>query len=99
MAVSALLGHGLPELRARLEDAVLRATGRQVLTLRVRLAGAQLRCVGLAKQVYEGPGGAPAHRAGATCLTRLQRTWVNDLACGASGLLELTGMQGGGSLQ
>ena len=51
MAVSALLGHGLPELRARLEDAVLRATGRQVLTLRVRLAGAQLRCVGLAKQV------------------------------------------------
>ena len=51
VAVSALLGHGLPELRARLEDAVLRATGRQVLTLRVRLAGAQLRCVGLAKQV------------------------------------------------
>uniref|UniRef100_A0A8C9D440 GTP binding protein 6 (putative) n=1 Tax=Panthera leo TaxID=9689 RepID=A0A8C9D440_PANLE len=42
VAVSALLGHGLPELRARLEDAVLRATGRQVLTLRVRLAGAQL---------------------------------------------------------
>ncbi|XP_045327863.1 putative GTP-binding protein 6 isoform X2 [Leopardus geoffroyi] len=42
VAVSALLGHGLPELRARLEDAILRATGRQVLTLRVRLAGAQL---------------------------------------------------------
>ncbi|XP_047572568.1 putative GTP-binding protein 6 isoform X1 [Lutra lutra] len=42
VAVSALLGHGLPELKARLEDAVLRATGRQVLTLRVRLAGAQL---------------------------------------------------------
>ncbi|XP_040491110.1 putative GTP-binding protein 6 isoform X1 [Ursus maritimus] len=43
VAVSALLGHGLQELKARLEDAVLRATGRQVLTLRVRLAGAQLR--------------------------------------------------------
>uniref|UniRef100_A0A667HH29 Hflx-type G domain-containing protein n=2 Tax=Lynx canadensis TaxID=61383 RepID=A0A667HH29_LYNCA len=42
VAMSAFLGHGLPELRARLEDAVLRATGRQVLTLRVRLAGAQL---------------------------------------------------------
>eukprot|EP00071_Canis_lupus_P015885 XP_005641106.1 putative GTP-binding protein 6 isoform X2 [Canis lupus familiaris] len=42
VAVSALLGQGLPELKARLEDAVLRATGRQVLTLRVQLAGAQL---------------------------------------------------------
>ncbi|XP_029786719.1 putative GTP-binding protein 6 isoform X1 [Suricata suricatta] len=42
VAVSALLGHGLPELKARLEDAVLRATGRQVLTLRVRMAGPQL---------------------------------------------------------
>ncbi|XP_064429731.1 putative GTP-binding protein 6 isoform X4 [Mirounga angustirostris] len=42
VAVSALLGRGLPELRARLEDAILRATGRQVLTLRVRLAGTQL---------------------------------------------------------
>ncbi|XP_025790009.1 putative GTP-binding protein 6 [Puma concolor] len=42
VAMSALLGHGLPELRAQLEDAVLRATGRQVLMLRVRLAGAQL---------------------------------------------------------
>ncbi|XP_032736152.1 putative GTP-binding protein 6 [Lontra canadensis] len=42
VAVSALLGHGLPELKARLEDAIRRATGRQVLTLRVRLAGTQL---------------------------------------------------------
>lgn len=42
VAVSALLGQGLPELKARLEDAVLRATGRQVLTLRVQLAGVQL---------------------------------------------------------
>uniref|UniRef100_A0A4X1TFE8 Putative GTP-binding protein 6 n=1 Tax=Sus scrofa TaxID=9823 RepID=A0A4X1TFE8_PIG len=38
----ALLGLGLEELKARLEDAVLTATGRRVLTLRVRLAGAQL---------------------------------------------------------
>uniref|UniRef100_A0A8C3VZK7 GTP binding protein 6 (putative) n=1 Tax=Catagonus wagneri TaxID=51154 RepID=A0A8C3VZK7_9CETA len=45
VAVSALLGLGLEELKAKLEDAVLRATGRRVLTLRVRLAGAQLRCV------------------------------------------------------
>ncbi|XP_062939964.1 putative GTP-binding protein 6 isoform X2 [Cynocephalus volans] len=42
LAVSALLGHGLEELRAELEEAVLRATRRRVLTLRVRLAGAQL---------------------------------------------------------
>ncbi|KAF5920773.1 hypothetical protein HPG69_010307 [Diceros bicornis minor] len=42
LAVSALLGQGLEELKARLEDAVLRATGRRVLTLRVRLAGPQL---------------------------------------------------------
>ncbi|KAM8750108.1 putative GTP-binding protein 6 [Rhynchonycteris naso] len=42
LAVSALLGLGLEELKAQLEDAVLRATGRRVLTLRVRLAGPQL---------------------------------------------------------
>ncbi|XP_019486558.1 PREDICTED: putative GTP-binding protein 6 [Hipposideros armiger] len=42
LAVSALLGLGLEELKAELEDAVLRATGRRVLTLRVRLAGPQL---------------------------------------------------------
>ncbi|XP_026309124.2 putative GTP-binding protein 6, partial [Piliocolobus tephrosceles] len=40
--VSALLGHGLRELKAELDAAVLKATGRQILTLRVRLAGAQL---------------------------------------------------------
>ncbi|XP_010364923.2 putative GTP-binding protein 6 [Rhinopithecus roxellana] len=40
--VSALLGHGLRELKAELNAAVLKATGRQILTLRVRLAGAQL---------------------------------------------------------
>nr|XP_054107626.1 putative GTP-binding protein 6 [Callithrix jacchus] len=40
--VSALLGHGLQELKAELDAAVLKATGRQVLTLRVQLAGAQL---------------------------------------------------------
>uniref|UniRef100_A0A4W2FP26 Putative GTP-binding protein 6 n=1 Tax=Bos indicus x Bos taurus TaxID=30522 RepID=A0A4W2FP26_BOBOX len=43
LAVSALLGLGLDELMARVEDAVLRATGRRTLTLRVRLAGPQLR--------------------------------------------------------
>lgn len=48
LAVSALLGLGLDELMARVEDAVLRATGRRTLTLRVRLAGPQLRCVGWA---------------------------------------------------
>ncbi|XP_036788497.2 putative GTP-binding protein 6 [Manis pentadactyla] len=42
VAVSALLGLGLEELRAQLEDAVLQATGRRVLALRVPLAGAQL---------------------------------------------------------
>lgn len=43
-AVSARLGLGLEELKAELEDAVLRATGRRALTLRVQLAGPQLRC-------------------------------------------------------
>lgn len=43
VAVSALLGQGLEELRAGLEEAVLRATGRQVLTLHITLAGPQLR--------------------------------------------------------
>ena len=38
----------LPELMARVEEAILRATGRRTLTLRVRLAGPQLRCVGRA---------------------------------------------------
>ncbi|XP_057394919.1 putative GTP-binding protein 6 isoform X2 [Balaenoptera acutorostrata] len=42
VAVSALLGLGLEELKARLEGAVLRATGRRVRTLRVGLAGPQL---------------------------------------------------------
>ncbi|KAM5221072.1 putative GTP-binding protein 6 [Ctenodactylus gundi] len=42
VAVSALRGHGLEQLKATLETAVLRATGRQVLTLQVRLAGPQL---------------------------------------------------------
>lgn len=42
VAVSALLGQGLEELRVGLEEAVLRATGRQVLTLHIKLAGPQL---------------------------------------------------------
>ena len=35
----------MDELMARVEDAILQATGRRTLTLRVRLAGPQLRCV------------------------------------------------------
>ncbi|XP_054441017.1 putative GTP-binding protein 6 [Pteronotus mesoamericanus] len=42
LAVSALLGLGLEELKAELEGTVLRATGRRVVTLRIRLAGPQL---------------------------------------------------------
>ena len=73
MAVSALLGLGLEELKARLEGAVLRATGRRVRTLRVGLAGPQLRCVGPARRgagvplAWAGkaaPGGARVRRRG-----------------------------------
>lgn len=60
MAVSALLGLGLEELKARLEEAVLRATGRRVLTLRVGLAGPQLRCVGPARR---GVGWRGSHQS------------------------------------
>lgn len=60
LAVSALLGLGLEELKAEVEDAIMRATGRQVLTLRVRLAGPQLRCVGLSG----GRGGGPEWLSG-----------------------------------
>ncbi|XP_051047945.1 LOW QUALITY PROTEIN: putative GTP-binding protein 6 [Phodopus roborovskii] len=42
LAVSALLGHGLDELKVALEKSVLQATGRQVLTLCVQLGGPQL---------------------------------------------------------
>ncbi|XP_055991120.1 putative GTP-binding protein 6 [Sorex fumeus] len=42
VAVSALLGQGLEELKAKLEDAVLMATGKQILTFRVHLDGPQL---------------------------------------------------------
>lgn len=57
VAVSALLGLGLEELRAQLEDAVLQATGRRILVLRVPLAGAQLRFLGLAWGQGVGMGG------------------------------------------
>lgn len=60
MAVSALLGLGLEELKARLEEAVLKATGRRVLTLRVGLAGPQLRCVGPARR---GVGWRGSHQS------------------------------------
>ncbi|EDM14076.1 GTP binding protein 6 (putative) (predicted), isoform CRA_b [Rattus norvegicus] len=42
LAVSAVSGRGLDELKAALEASVLRATGRQLLTIRVRLGGPQL---------------------------------------------------------
>lgn len=42
LAVSAVSGRGLDELKAALEASVLRATGRQLLTIRVRLEGPQL---------------------------------------------------------
>lgn len=42
LAMSALLGHGLDQLKAALEAEVLKATGRQVVTLRIRLCGTQL---------------------------------------------------------
>ncbi|CAO2593180.1 Putative GTP-binding protein 6 [Lemmus lemmus] len=42
LAVSALLGHGLDKLKATLEETVLQATGRRVLTLSLRLGGPQL---------------------------------------------------------
>lgn len=64
LAVSALLGFGLEELKAELEDAVLRATGRQVLTLRVRLAGPQLRWVVLSSGRGSGPEQLSSRRGG-----------------------------------
>lgn len=98
--MSALLGQGLPELKARLEDAVLRATGRQVLTLRVQLAGAQLRCVGppsrrdSGRAVGAGAGKAvepqsPVSRGALVAVGLwgcLPRTWVSDSYVGAPGL-------------
>lgn len=42
LAVSVVSGRGLDELKAALEASVLSATGRQVVTLCVRLGGPQL---------------------------------------------------------
>lgn len=57
--MSARLGLGLRELEAALDAAVLGATGRRVLTLRVPLAGPQLRwgrrLSGPGKPRREGP--------------------------------------------
>ncbi|EGW14374.1 Putative GTP-binding protein 6 [Cricetulus griseus] len=64
LAVSALLGHGLDELKAALEESVLRATGRQVLTLCVRLGGPQLSWLykeATVQQVQELPETGAAH--------------------------------------
>ncbi|XP_068929012.1 putative GTP-binding protein 6 [Petaurus breviceps papuanus] len=42
ITISALLGHGLEKLKAEIESAVLKATGKKVLTLKIKLEGAQL---------------------------------------------------------
>lgn len=63
VAVSALLGHGLEELKAGLEAAILRATGRHVVTLRVGLQGAQLSWLyreATVQQVHVVPGAQAA---------------------------------------
>ncbi|NP_660129.2 putative GTP-binding protein 6 [Mus musculus] len=64
LAVSAISGRGLDELKAALEASVLRATGRQVLTLCVRLGGPQLGWLykeAVVQQVQELPEGDAAH--------------------------------------
>uniref|UniRef100_A0A8C8RVW7 Putative GTP-binding protein 6 n=1 Tax=Pelusios castaneus TaxID=367368 RepID=A0A8C8RVW7_9SAUR len=42
IAISALLGHGLEELRGKIEKTVLKTTGKKILTIKVNLAGPQL---------------------------------------------------------
>ncbi|XP_043928401.1 putative GTP-binding protein 6 [Protopterus annectens] len=42
LGISALHGYGLEELKQRIENAVLKSTGRQIMTLRVKLSGLQL---------------------------------------------------------
>ncbi|XP_040602993.1 putative GTP-binding protein 6 isoform X1 [Mesocricetus auratus] len=64
LAVSALLGRGLDELKAALEESVLRATGRQVLTLCVQLGGPQLSWLykeATVHQIQELPETGAAH--------------------------------------
>lgn len=64
LAVSAVSGRGLDELTTALEASVLRATGRQLLTLRVHLGGPQLRWLykeAVVQQVQELPEGGAAH--------------------------------------
>ncbi|EDM14075.1 GTP binding protein 6 (putative) (predicted), isoform CRA_a [Rattus norvegicus] len=64
LAVSAVSGRGLDELKAALEASVLRATGRQLLTIRVRLGGPQLGWLyneAVVQQVQELPEGGAAH--------------------------------------
>ncbi|XP_041519383.1 putative GTP-binding protein 6 isoform X2 [Microtus oregoni] len=63
-AVSALLGHGLDKLKATLEESVLQATGRRVLTLCLRLGGPQLCWLykeAKVQQVQELPNTDMAH--------------------------------------
>ncbi|XP_072470635.1 putative GTP-binding protein 6 isoform X2 [Notamacropus eugenii] len=42
ITISALLGHGLEKLKTEIESAVLKATGKKLLTLKIKLEGAQL---------------------------------------------------------
>ncbi|KAE8625689.1 hypothetical protein XENTR_v10006364 [Xenopus tropicalis] len=43
LSVSALLGHGLEDLKQQVETAVMKSTGRNVLTINVKLESPQLR--------------------------------------------------------
>ncbi|XP_060625828.2 putative GTP-binding protein 6 [Anolis sagrei] len=42
IAISALLGHGLEELKEEIEKKILKVTGRNILTIKVNLSGPQL---------------------------------------------------------
>lgn len=43
LAISALHGHGLEELKEEIEKKILKATGKKILTIKVNLQGPQLR--------------------------------------------------------
>lgn len=43
LAISALHGHGLEELKEEIEKKILKATGKKILTITVNLEGPQLR--------------------------------------------------------
>lgn len=43
LAISALHGHGLEELKEEIEKKILKVTGKKILTITVNLQGPQLR--------------------------------------------------------